>query len=228
VVGGRIRKTMIDGVPYELGASDVGGNYGRVIDAARRVNVGLSPDPIAIGEMSFSIGGRLLRAADWADSAANLTVGDERNVLPHVLETASTFRLNPFGENVGAWLEPAAAPLDVPAAAYLRAQGVSSAAIALIDIATDYTSLAETSMLSIFRDNARARRCMDQAVFRVRGLLAGRSVCRRRWRRVLLTRSGSERLSRRLTAHRAASRCDARMVRASRRTPRSARSRSAR
>ncbi len=157
VVGGRIRTTMIDGVPYELGASDVGENYGRVIDAARRMNVGLSPDPIAIGEMSFSIGGRLLRAADWANSSANLTVGDERAVLPHVLETASTFRLNPFGQNVGAWLEPAAESLDVSAAAYLQAQGVSPAAIALIDIATDYTSLAETSMLSIFRDGARAR-----------------------------------------------------------------------
>jgi monoamine oxidase len=158
VVGGRMRTAMLDGLPFELGASDVGGDYGRVIDTARRMNVGLSPEPISIGDMSFSIGGELLRPEQWAASAANRTVGDERKVLPHVLETATMFRLNPFNDKADAWLDPATDVLDVPAARYLREHGVSDGAIGLIDIATDYTSLADTSMLSIFRDVARARR----------------------------------------------------------------------
>lgn len=157
VVGGRMRTVELDGRHFELGASDVGGNYGRVIDMARRMNVALSPEPISIGEMSFSIGGQLVTPAQWAESPANPTVGDERKVLPHVLETAYTFRFNPFDENVAAWLDPDSRSLDIAATAYLRQRGVSDAAIALMDIATDYTSLADTSMLSIFRDVARAK-----------------------------------------------------------------------
>ncbi len=157
VVGGRMRTAMLDGQPFELGASDVGGDYGRVIDMARRMNVALSPEPISIGDMSYSIGGQLLRPEQWATSAVNLTVGDERSVPPPVLETATTFHLNPFNDKVDAWLDPASDVLDVPASSYLRQRGVSDAAIGLIDIATDYTSLADTSMLSIFRDVARAR-----------------------------------------------------------------------
>ena len=157
VVGGRMRTAMLDGRPFELGASDIGGDYGRVIDMARRMNVALSPEPIAIGDMSFAIGGQLVQPGQWAGAAVNRTVGDERAVLPHALETATMFRLNPFGDRVDAWLEPAANALDVPAASYLGERGVSPAAIGLIDIATDYTSLSDTSMLAIFRDVARAR-----------------------------------------------------------------------
>lgn len=157
VVGGRIRTAMLDGIPFELGASDIGSDYGRVIDLARRMDIALSPEPISIGDMSFSIGGKLLRPDQWASSVANRTLRGERKVLPHVLETSTMFRLNPLGDKVDAWLDPASDVLDIPATTYLRQHGVSAAAIGLIDISTDYTSLADTSMLSIFRDVARAR-----------------------------------------------------------------------
>lgn len=35
-VGGRCRTVTLDGIPMDLGASQIGANYGRVIDAARR------------------------------------------------------------------------------------------------------------------------------------------------------------------------------------------------
>ena len=156
-VGGRCRTVTLDGIPMDLGASQIGHNYGRVIDAARRAGVRLGSDPRQPGETSFHIGGRLLRKDEWKDSPANRTVGEERAVLPHVLETAYMFRLSPFGDDVGAWLEPKWAGLDISAGAWLLQQGVSQAAVDLMSISTDYTDMWNTSALAMLRDVARSR-----------------------------------------------------------------------
>jgi monoamine oxidase len=156
-VGGRCRTLVLDGEPYDLGASEVGSNYGRTLDVARRVGVRIEEYSSANAETAFHVGGRLVSAKDWADSPANLTVGAERKVLPNVLEAAYSLRLNPFGDDVGAWLDPRNAAVDVAAGEYFRAKGVSDAAIALMDVATDNTSLWTTSASAIFRDIARAR-----------------------------------------------------------------------
>lgn len=156
-VGGRCRSVTLDGIPMDLGASQIGGNYGRVIDASRRAGVELGTDPRQPGETSFHIGGRLLRKEEWKDSPVNRTVGEERAVLPHVLETAYMFRLNPFGDDVGAWLEPKWQALDVSAGAWLMKQGVSQAAVDLMSVSTDYTDMWNTSALAMLRDVARSQ-----------------------------------------------------------------------
>lgn len=156
-VGGRCRTVTLDGLPLDLGASQIGGNYGRVIDASRRVGVKLGSDTRQPGETSFHIGGELLRKEQWRDAKANRTVGEEREILPHVLETAYMFRLNPFDDDVGAWLEPKWQGLDVSAGAWLMQQGVSQAAIDLMSISTDYTDMWNTSALAMLRDVARSR-----------------------------------------------------------------------
>lgn len=156
-VGGRCRTVTLDGIPMDLGASQIGHNYGRVIDAARRARVRLGSDPRQPGETSFHIGGQLLRKEQWKDSPVNRTVGDERGVLPHVLETAYMFRLNPFGDDVGAWLEPRWRELDVSAGSWLMKQGVSEAAVELMSVSTDYTDMWNTSALAMLRDVARSR-----------------------------------------------------------------------
>ena len=155
-VGGRCRTVELDGIPFDLGASQIGGNYGRVLDAARRAGAKLGSDPRQPGETSFHIGGQLLRKEQWKESPANLTVGTERDVLPHVLETAYMFRLNPFGDDVGAWLEPKWQGLDISAGAWLMQQGVSQAAVDLMSIGTDYTDMWNTSALAMLRDVARS------------------------------------------------------------------------
>ncbi len=156
-VGGRCRTVTLDGIPLDLGASQIGFNYGRVIDASRRAGVKLGSDPRRPGETSFHIGGKLLRKEEWKDSPANPTVGEERAVLPHVLETAYMFRLNPFGEDVGAWLDPRWEGLDISAGAWLMQQGVSQAAVELMSVGTDYTDMWNTSALAMLRDVARSR-----------------------------------------------------------------------
>jgi monoamine oxidase len=156
-VGGRLRTVTLDGLPLDLGGSQIGGNYGRVIEAARRAGVALRRDPREPTETSFHIGGQLLRKEDWSRSSANRTVGEEREVLPHVLETAYMFKLNPFDDDVGAWLRPKWATLDISAGAWLMQQGVSQAAVDLMSISTDYTDMWNTSALAMLRDVARSR-----------------------------------------------------------------------
>ena len=60
-VGGRCRTVTLDGLALDLGASQIGGNYGRVLDASRRAGVKLGSDPRQPGETSFHINGELLR-----------------------------------------------------------------------------------------------------------------------------------------------------------------------
>jgi len=155
--GGRLRSVTLDGLAFDLGASQIGFNYGRVLDASRRAGVKLGSDPRQPGETSFHINGELLRKEQWRDSKANRTVGAEREILPHVLETAFMFKLNPFGDDVGAWLDGKWSGLDISAGTWLMQQGVSQAAVELMSISTDYTDMWNTSALAMLRDVARSR-----------------------------------------------------------------------
>ncbi len=154
-VGGRARTVLIDGVPFEMGASEVGSDYGRVLDAATRAGARVEPTVRAAGEMSFHIGGELLRRDQWSASKANRTVGAEREVLPHLLESSTMARLNPLGKDVAGWLDPKWASLDVSAGAWLQSLGVSVAAIDLMSVSADYTDMWATSALGMLRDLSR-------------------------------------------------------------------------
>lgn len=154
--GGRMRTIDIDGMPFDLGASEVGGNYGRVLDSARRAKVSVVPAPRRDLGICFDIGGKLISPAQWADSPANPTQGEERKILPHLLESTLMARHNPFGDDVGAWLDPRWAELDISAGNWLRSKGVSDAAIELASIGIDYTDMWSTSALAMLRDLARS------------------------------------------------------------------------
>ena len=156
-VGGRLRTAIIDGQPFELGASEVGANYGRLLDSIVRCDIKLQAKRPRLGDFSFHIGGQLLRKDQWREAAVNRTVGAEREILPHILESALTFKMNPLGDRVGEWLDPRWASLDVSAGSYLLSKGVSIAAVELISSATDYTDLWSTSWLAMCRDIARAQ-----------------------------------------------------------------------
>lgn len=155
-VGGRMRSERIDGQVFDLGANELGGNYGRVIDLANRTGVKIGPRPTGAGEFSYHIGGRTIRPGDWNKAPENLTVGTERDIPAHLLESRIFGRLNPFGDDVAAWLDPRWAELDISAAEFLRRRQVSPAAIELMSIGTDYTDLESTSALALLRDLARA------------------------------------------------------------------------
>jgi monoamine oxidase len=154
-VGGRARTVVLDGIPFELGANEIGADYGRVRDAASRAGVELVPQVRAVGDMSYHIGGALLRPQEWPAAKVNRTVGAEREILPHMLETSFALRLNPLEIAAGSWLDPKWAPLDVSAGEWLRSKGVSEAAIDLMSVSTDFTDMWAMSALGMLRDVTR-------------------------------------------------------------------------
>ncbi len=155
-VGGRLRTGRLGDFQAELGGSEVGTLYGRVRDALDRHKIGL----VAVGPKPtpyiLNIDGVNIRPEDWASAAQNQTIGAERKILPFLLQNRLFFDWIPF-EETSKWLEPEAMQYDVSAAQFMRAKGVSEAAIRLAEIDLNGPSLAGVSALSIFRDLIRAK-----------------------------------------------------------------------
>lgn len=155
-VGGRLRTGRAEGYYAELGGSEVGGLYGRVRNACAQFNVGLVDQQGKAQPFMLNIGGQNILTKDWASSAANKTIGNEREVLPFLIQNKLFFDWVPF-EDPADWLEPKFHEHDISAAAYMRAKGVSEAAIRLADVDLNGPSLDAVSAMSIFRDLARIK-----------------------------------------------------------------------
>ena len=153
-VGGRVQTRDIGGVRHELGASDIGVMYARVLDMMRRLDLERVPSSISIEPFSYHIRGALLRPEEWESSDANLTVGEEREIAPPRLHSQLLKSHNPLTD-LGAWLAPENAGLDIPIATYLERNGVSAEAIRLFGLNYNGTGIGRTSALQLFRDTTR-------------------------------------------------------------------------
>jgi len=155
-VGGRLRTGRAEGFQSELGGSEVGPGYGRIRDAVQRLGVGLHGNGGKILPFALSFGDDLFNPDGWAASPHNMTHGAERAIAPYLIQNRLFFDRVPFTDP-GDWLAAANLPYDVSAAEYLRAQGVSEAAIRLCDIDVNAPNMAAVSALSIFRDLVRIK-----------------------------------------------------------------------
>jgi monoamine oxidase len=155
-VGGRVQTRDFGGYLNELGASDIGLLYARIIDMANRLELPLAPSRIRARPMSLFVGGELLSTEQWEAAKVNRTVGDERGIAPGLLESHFINALNPLTE-LDDWLKPEFSYLDVPLGEYLRQQGVSPAAVSMIGHTYNGNGIERTSALAIFRDATRAR-----------------------------------------------------------------------
>ena len=155
-VGGRLRTGRAEGYSAELGGSEVGPLYGRVRNACAQFNVGLVENKSKSAPFVLNIEGQMILPKDWASSSANHTIGAEREILPFLIQNRLFFDWVPF-EDPADWLEPKYFEHDVSAAAYMRAKGVSEAAIKLADVDLNGPSVHSVSAMSIFRDMARIK-----------------------------------------------------------------------
>jgi monoamine oxidase len=155
-VGGRVQTRDIGGIRHELGASDIGVMYARVLDMMRRLDLERVPSSIRVKPFSYHIRGELLRADEWESADVNLTVGDERGIAPTRLQSQLLNQLNPLQE-LDDWLKPEYQYLDVPIAEFLQDNGVSPEAIRLAGTAYNGTGMGRTSALQLFRDSTRTR-----------------------------------------------------------------------
>ncbi len=159
-VGGRMQTIEAGGQRFDVGATDIGGNYWLTRGLAPRLGVNLlDPTPEAAaarfgGASAIGVGGTLINATDWAGSALNTLTGRERAIPPPALLSAAVRGdANPV-TNLHEWLSPALAANDIPMRDWLAARGWSKQAIDYMDVGATYNGLDRVSALDIFRRNA--------------------------------------------------------------------------
>lgn len=115
----------------DLGGAQIGRDYARVLDTARRLGVKLGPGAHVNAPYSFVIGDTLIAAKDWASSPLNRLEGAERAVPPHALGGYYVEGRTPF-KTLDGWLSPEAAQYDLSLAQWLDRQGASAEARRII------------------------------------------------------------------------------------------------
>ncbi len=139
-VGGRI-VTLLDQPGYpEMGFNSMAQGYGRGIDAANRAGVEL----VEVGAR-FRTGkppllwmdGKPLTREEWARHPGNPFPDNLKMVQPAELVFKLVAERSPL-KDWAAWADPANAALDVPLYDFLKAQGLSDAAIRLANDVSPY------------------------------------------------------------------------------------------
>lgn len=155
-VGGRCR-TADDWLHTpDLGASQIGASYARINDMCRRLNIRQAPGAHINAPYTPVLGDRLIAAETWADSEFNLTVGAEREILPHTLFSYYIGQRTPF-DDLNAWRSPAAAEFDISIAAWLDRQGASPEAVRMMHEASGRSPLNKRSVLRMLQEATRAK-----------------------------------------------------------------------
>ena len=95
-VGGRVQTRNFGGRLHELGASDIGVMYARVLDMMNRLNLERVPSSIRIRPFSYHVRGKMVRAEEWEAADVNQTVGAERSIAPSGLERHFLGQFNPL------------------------------------------------------------------------------------------------------------------------------------
>ena len=140
----------------DLGGSQIGATYARVIDTCNRLGIELGAGSHMNAPYTPVIADRLIPADDWADSPYNLTVGDEREALPHTLAGYYISRRTPFTD-LSDWRSPAAAEYDISIADWLRRQGASAEATRMIKQSLGGASIEQKSVLRILQEATRGQ-----------------------------------------------------------------------
>lgn len=139
----------------DLGGAQIGRDYARVLDTARRLGVPLGPGAHVNAPYSFVVRDTLIAARDWARSPLNRTVGAEREVPPHALGGFYVEARTPF-TTLDGWLQPGARAYDLSLAEWLARQGASEAAKQIIQTSQG-RPLGQLSVLRMMQEATRAK-----------------------------------------------------------------------
>jgi monoamine oxidase len=145
----------------DLGASQIGATYARVIDTCNKLDIELGAGSHMNAPYTPVVNGQLVPAETWADSPLNLTVGDEREALPHTLAGFYISRRTPF-DDINDWRRPEAAEYDISIAEWLRREGASPEARRIIHESLGLSPLEEKSVLRMLQEATRGRMEMDR------------------------------------------------------------------
>lgn len=155
-VGGRSHTAYELDSRIELGASQVGRMYARVLDTARSLGIEMAPGAHINAPYSFVLGQDLIAAKAWSSSTINPLQGDERAVPPHALGAFYIEQRNPF-QSLDEVYAASAADYDLSVAEWLVRQGASSAATHIINQTLGAPGLESQSVLRMFQEATRMR-----------------------------------------------------------------------
>lgn len=154
-VGGRVYTLMdIPGKPEAAGEL-IGGNYARMLDTARRLDLELfePPEPLGSGERYFHIRGQNILKSEWEGHELNPLEGEDRKILPDRLLWTLSHRDNPLsGKPLDDWVNPEYAQYDIPHSQYLRETlGFNEETIRLMNVVIHSDHIDNTSALNELR-----------------------------------------------------------------------------
>lgn len=154
-IGGRVYTLMdIPGKPEAAGEL-IGGNYARMLDAARRMKLELyEPDqPLGGGDRYFHIDGQKILPSEWPEHKLNPMSGDDRKIFPDRMLWTLSHRNNPLsGVPLGDWIKPEFAKYDIPHSQYLKQYlGFNDETIRLMNVVIHSDHIENTSALNELR-----------------------------------------------------------------------------
>lgn len=169
-VGGRCWTARdVPGRP-ELGASELGGGYGRVRGNAAELGVALvdqapgAPSMLGSTQVAISIAGQPAVKQPWAESPLNRLPPHERALLPLQLYGRYLSVKSPLVE-LSDWLKPEFAEIDkMSLRQFFQQQGASDEALRLLNVNIGARNLDEASALdalrkmNVYRHEAKAGR----------------------------------------------------------------------
>jgi monoamine oxidase len=164
-VGGRIHTLMdLPGTP-EMGFNSMGDGYGRGLDAASRAGVKMVniSKRWGVGKpQELWLNGQQLSREAWAASPLNPLPAAMRGMMPWEVVGATVGKAGTL-EDWTAWLDPENAALDISLHSFLKQQGLSDAAIALVNDTSPYfgTNAYDISALMLEYNNGFIKTQMD-------------------------------------------------------------------
>jgi len=149
-------KVIVLDAPIDVGASQIGRGYARVLDAVNRYGLKLVSEDRDLLPFGGYFKGAWIDSKTWESNPLNKTVGDERKITPYLMGQAVTAKFNPLKE-VDEWLDPKFANLDISLRELMKRNGYSDAAIELASYSAPGIGIDETSMLRMWQEDTRGQ-----------------------------------------------------------------------
>jgi monoamine oxidase len=153
-VGGRICTVETADGRIDLGASEVGRSYARVLDACRKFDLKLISEDRDLLKFGAHYKGVWIDTNTWASNPLNTLVGEERTIPPMLIGSSLASKYNPL-KTLDDWLDPKFAADDISLRQLLQRHGHSPQAIELAALFPTGIGIDQTSMLRTWQEDTR-------------------------------------------------------------------------
>lgn len=155
-VGGRVETGFGLDTRPELGASQIGRDYARIIASCRQFGLTLIPEDRDLLTFSSHLDGNWTRADSWENSSRNPLEGEDRKMTPFMVGPRLLRRHNPL-DNLDDWLSPQFAHLDISAYELFKRHGYSKEIIDVAGLNIMGNDMYSASCLTMMQEQHRGR-----------------------------------------------------------------------